>query len=176
MESLTRQLLQMHAAEQQARAPAGSEETDLRLTLLEIEKRHMPAAAIKNIAICQEWDQETAHVARVSPDVADQIFDNLLSNAIKYTHLETMVTLKLTVEEGFVIGTVEDQGPGIKPEEMERVFKKFAKLSTQPTGGETSTGLGLSIVKHLCDLAGGEVQCKSDGETGCRFIVKLPRS
>jgi polar amino acid transport system substrate-binding protein len=176
MESLTRRLLQMHAAEQQAKDQDGTETTDLRLTLLEIEKRHMPAAGLKSISICQEWDQETAFLARVAPDVCDQIFDNLLSNAIKYSGLETMVTMKLEQADEQVMGIVEDEGPGIKPEEMDRVFQKFAKLSAQPTGGESATGLGLSIVKYLCELVGGEVRCESDGEKGARFIVKLPRA
>ena len=69
---------------------------------------------------------------------------------------------------------VADGGPGIPPEERRKLFKMFSKLSTRPTGGETSTGLGLWIVKELTQLQGGRVGVDQRGGGGSLFWVELP--
>ena len=70
---------------------------------------------------------------------------------------------------------VRDQGPGVSAEDRKRLFQKFARLSAQPTGGENSTGLGLSIVKMMAEAMGGRVWCESEPGRGATFIVALPR-
>jgi signal transduction histidine kinase len=73
---------------------------------------------------------------------------------------------------------VQDEGPGISAEDMQKMFGKFARLSAQPTGGEHSTGLGLSIVKKLVEAMQGKVWCESAPETGRKgatFVVELPK-
>ena len=69
---------------------------------------------------------------------------------------------------------VQDEGPGISPEDMKKLFGKFARLSARPTGGEHSTGLGLSIVKKMVEAMNGRVWCESEQGKGSTFIVKLP--
>lgn len=69
---------------------------------------------------------------------------------------------------------IEDQGPGITEADMKKLFGKFARLSAQPTGGEHSTGLGLSIVKKLVEAMNGRVWCESQPGKGAKFIVELP--
>jgi signal transduction histidine kinase len=69
---------------------------------------------------------------------------------------------------------IEDQGPGITEADMKKLFGKFARLSAQPTGGEHSTGLGLSIVKKLVEAMNGRVWCESEPGKGAKFIVELP--
>ncbi len=71
---------------------------------------------------------------------------------------------------------VADEGPGISDEDMKRLFGKFARLTAQPTGGEDSTGLGLSIVKKIVEAMNGRVWCESVLGAGATFIVELPRS
>ena len=69
---------------------------------------------------------------------------------------------------------VKDEGPGLTPEDKEKLFVKFAKLSAQPTAGESSTGLGLSIVKKLTDIIGGVIICESEPGKGTKFTVEVP--
>ncbi|RUA29994.1 MAG: histidine kinase, partial [Bacteroidetes bacterium] len=70
----------------------------------------------------------------------------------------------------------KDQGPGLTEEDKSLIFKKFQKLSAQPTAGENSTGLGLSIVKKYVDLLNGEVWVESEEGKGSTFYVALPIS
>jgi signal transduction histidine kinase len=72
--------------------------------------------------------------------------------------------------------TVRDQGPGIRPDEMPRLYTKFTKLSAVPTGGESCNGVGLSIVKLLVEAAQGTILCQSLPGRGTLFTVNLPVS
>jgi signal transduction histidine kinase len=69
---------------------------------------------------------------------------------------------------------VQDAGPGITAEDHEKLFRKFARLSAKPTGGEHSTGLGLSIAKRLMDAMLGYIWCVSEPNKGATFIIALP--
>jgi signal transduction histidine kinase len=90
---------------------------------------------------------------------------------------ETKVeSLSFPVSSSFVRIEVQDEGPGISDEDMKRLFGKFARLSAQPTGGEHSTGLGLSIVKKMVEAMHGHVWCESELGAGARFIVELPKA
>jgi signal transduction histidine kinase len=70
---------------------------------------------------------------------------------------------------------VRDNGPGLSEEDKRKLFGKFVRLSAQPTGGEHSTGLGLSIVKKLVEAMQGRVWCESTLGKGATFIVELPQ-
>ena len=67
-----------------------------------------------------------------------------------------------------------DQGPGIPPDEADRLFETFQKLRARPTGGEKSTGLGLSIVKNIAEAHGGHISCKSEVGKGSTFTLTIP--
>ena len=71
---------------------------------------------------------------------------------------------------------VQDQGPGLSADDQKKLFGKFARLSAKPTGGEHSTGLGLSIVKKMVEAMNGKVWCESKLGQGATFIVELPTS
>ena len=68
--------------------------------------------------------------------------------------------------------SVKDEGPGINTEDQKKLYMKFQRLSAKPTAGESSTGLGLSIVKVLTEKMGGSIRCESEGQ-GTKFIVSL---
>lgn len=104
-----------------------------------------------------------------------EIFENLFSNSVKYSPLQSEVTVRCEkdITKQFAIISFIDEGVGIKEEEMSKLFKKFSKLSTKPTAGENSTGLGLSIVKKLIDSMDGEVWCESVYGQGSNFRVKF---
>jgi response regulator receiver sensor signal transduction histidine kinase (EC 2.7.3.-) len=70
---------------------------------------------------------------------------------------------------------VSDEGQGFFQDEMAKLFQRFQRLSAKPTGGESSTGLGLSIAKQLVDLHGGAIWAHSDGkDKGATFTIELP--
>jgi signal transduction histidine kinase len=70
---------------------------------------------------------------------------------------------------------VRDQGAGLSPEDISRLFGRFQRLSAKPTAGESSTGLGLSIVKRIVDLHGGRITVESAGHAkGSTFNMQLP--
>lgn len=102
-----------------------------------------------------------------------QIIDNLLSNAMKFSNANTKIVIKLDRSGSSLQISVKDEGPGIKKEEIDRLFHKFTRLSARPTRGESSTGLGLSIVKKLTDILNGEVWCESEPGKGAEFIIRF---
>jgi len=103
------------------------------------------------------------------------IFENLISNAMKYSEPNKEITISTKTENNKVIVSVKDQGLGLLPTDIEKLFVKFARLSSIPTGRERSNGLGLSIVKMLVDLHKGKVWAESKGKNmGSTFFVELP--
>jgi signal transduction histidine kinase len=104
-----------------------------------------------------------------------QIMENLVSNAIKYSPFGATIRIGLVYTLAGLRFEIDDQGPGFTEEDKKRMFGRFVRLSAQPTGGESSTGLGLSLVKMLTELLGGTVECSSLS-TGSRFTVFLPYS
>ena len=113
-------------------------------------------------------------VALVDPNATLQVVDNLISNAIKYSPPGKDIRVRVTPRQGAVRLEVQDEGPGLTPADHQRLFGKFARLSAKPTGGETSTGLGLSIVKRMAEASQGRVWCESQAGQGATFIVEWP--
>lgn len=103
-----------------------------------------------------------------------QIVENILSNAIKYSPYGKNIFVRLHMYEQKARLEIRDEGPGMTPEDLAKLFGKFARLSAQPTGGEHSTGLGLSIVKKLVEAMNGSIWCESEYGHGAVFIVEFP--
>lgn len=103
-----------------------------------------------------------------------QIVANLVSNAIKYSPPERFVTLSSEVRADRVRLSVADEGEGIPVEEQKDLFTAFGKLTPRPTAGESSSGLGLWIVKELAELQHGVVGVDSPPDGGSIFWVELP--
>ncbi len=108
------------------------------------------------------------------PERLGQIIDNFVSNAIKYSPLKSMITISLyATDENIYLG-VEDQGPGLSPQEQERLFKPFERLNKKTTAGESSTGLGLAIVRKIAESHGWKVGCVSQLGQGSTFQLWIP--
>ncbi|MFE1597675.1 ATP-binding response regulator [Methylobacterium sp. ID0610] len=104
-----------------------------------------------------------------------EAMDNLISNAIKYSPAGAEIVVTVGREGEDVIYAVRDFGPGLSPEDTARLFGRFQRLSAKPTGGEGSTGLGLSIVKRIAELHGGRAIAESHApEPGSTFAIRLP--
>jgi signal transduction histidine kinase len=105
-----------------------------------------------------------------------QIIENLFSNALKFSEKgKTIHVRALDFEEKCRI-MIQDQGPGISQRDMGELFKENKSLPAQPTGGESSNGLGLSIVKKFVNLMGGKVWCDSTVGLGSTFIVEFDKA
>jgi signal transduction histidine kinase len=112
-------------------------------------------------------------MAQTDQEYLTEIIDNLVSNAIKFSYADSSVSVKLECTSSYFEIAVQDQGQGILPEEMNLLFGRFQKLSAKPTSNESSTGLGLSIVKELAEQLGGTVSCDSQIGKGTCFTVKF---
>ena len=103
------------------------------------------------------------------------VLDNILSNAIKYTPREGTIKVSAHVKDGeILVFEVSDTGPGLSDEDQKVLFKKFSRLTPQPTGGESSTGLGLYTVRKICAGLGGKVSVDSKLGKGSTFKVQIP--
>lgn len=158
---------------------AGQLILDLRATdLVALVRRNVGLnrvlAARKQIALRFQPAVETLHVT-VDAIKVEQILNNLIGNAIKFSPARTQVDVRLGASDGSVTIEVEDQGPGIPPADLSKLFKPFSKTTVRPTAGEKSTGLGLAIVRRIAEGHGGEVRVESEVGRGSRFILSLPK-
>jgi len=116
-----------------------------------------------------------ALVATVDGNRLDQVLANLVDNAIKYGRHQGRVTVGGRPAEGDMIEVfVADDGPGIPPEALGRVFERFYRADKARSRDQGGTGLGLSIVKHIVQSHGGEVWAESKPGHGATFFLTLP--
>jgi signal transduction histidine kinase/CheY-like chemotaxis protein len=114
-------------------------------------------------------------VAMCDSDRMREAIDNLVSNAIKYSPMAGEIAVTVDRRGDAILVAVTDEGPGLSPEDVGRLFGRFQRLSAKPTAGESSTGLGLSIVKRIVDMHGGTVTAESAGPgRGATFAISLP--
>ncbi|PWS28883.1 hypothetical protein DHW03_03355 [Pedobacter yonginense] len=105
----------------------------------------------------------------------DQIFYHLIENAIKFSETNQEIQVSITSADNLVVIAIKDYGRGLTEADLERLFVKFAKLSSNPTTFEDSNGLGLLTVKMLVDMHKGKVWAESEGQNlGSTFFVELP--
>lgn len=148
--------------------------TELVALAAEVVRFNEPAAKKKNIRLSTRFP--AALPATVDRKLMREAFDNYLSNAIKYSPPGKAVTVALRAmpDSASIEYTVQDEGPGLSAEDQKKLYRKFTKLTPRPTGGESSTGLGLSIVKVITDLHGGQVGCVSAAGSGAQFWLRVP--
>jgi signal transduction histidine kinase/ActR/RegA family two-component response regulator len=133
-----------------------------------------PAAEARGVSIERRFDQPSLPTFG-DPDRLQQVIWNLLSNAVKFTPPEGTVTVALSRNDGRDRLVVSDTGIGIDPEFLPDVFDTFRQADASSTRAHGGLGLGLSIVKRLVDLHGGEVEASSPGrDLGATFTVTLP--
>jgi signal transduction histidine kinase len=120
-------------------------------------------------------EKNMAHVVSDS-NVVKQIISNLISNAVKFSPMGKSIYIEINhnLNNSSTTVSIKDEGQGLTEEDKSKLFTKFAKLSARPTAGESSTGLGLSIVKKLSDIIGADIRCESAYGKGAEFILTLP--
>ena len=129
-----------------------------------------PDAAERNVAL------RTAHSAPVrvlaDPDRLAQVAANLIENALKYARFEVQVSVHVDGAAGVFV--VDDDGPGIAPADMPHVFERLYVARSQPLRRESSSGLGLAIVRELVEAMGGTVGVGVAPSSGARIWFQLP--
>jgi len=127
----------------------------------------------KQISIHVKCDRPTPVL--VDNSLLIQAIVNLIDNAIKYSQERTNVTLKASMDQGHILITVTDEGPGIQDIHLTRLFERFYRADKARSRKLGGTGLGLAIVKHIANVHQGEVDVISKVGTGSTFIIRLPR-
>jgi two-component system sensor histidine kinase/response regulator len=139
--------------------------------LSSLVKQYQSLAEKKNILIHYQSSSST----NIQGDklYITRIFENLLSNSIKFSPPQTNVFVETIDLEDELEISIQDEGPGVNDEDQKKLFHKFERLTARPTGGESSTGLGLSIVKALIEKMGGKIRYESRVGKGATFVVNL---
>lgn len=151
------------------------ESVDLAVAASRAIQEHHFLAKRKQITMKTVWPESDTFV-QADPVALDQVIDNLLSNAIKFSPPEKQVSVSVLARDGHCELRIQDEGPGFTAEDKAGMFRRYARLSARPTGGEPSTGLGLSIVQKLVRAIHGEVICESAPGHGATFTLRLPRT
>lgn len=115
-------------------------------------------------------------IALADAHAMDQIFSNLLSNAVKFSPPGKKIFVAVRGNGQYVECSIRDEGPGFTEGDKARMFRRYGRLSARPTGGETSTGLGLSIVRKLVLAMNGELTCETNPGHGANFTIRLPKA
>jgi signal transduction histidine kinase len=161
-------------------------------------QRYRPMITAKRLTL-HVLAEKGEHCVLADKQALSQIFDNLLSNAIKYSPHGKNIWIRIKKSHSSLADSrssgnkntnalmtnvsmtddtlqieVEDEGEGISDEDKRKLFGRFVRLSARPTGGEHSTGLGLSIVKKMVDAMNGSIRCESEPGKGATFIIELP--
>ncbi|WP_213772197.1 DUF3369 domain-containing protein [Bradyrhizobium sp. dw_78] len=149
------------------------EAVDVSALVSEVAEANRPLATNKQQTIAVSAPPNI--VTMCDADRMREAIDNLVSNAIKYSSIGGKITIVVSQEQGHTLIRIADEGAGLSPEDLGRLFGRFQRLSAKPTAGESSTGLGLSIVKRILDMHGGQVTAESAGPgQGSTFALALP--
>ncbi len=149
------------------------EAVDIAALVSEVTEANRPLAVNKQQTITVSAPPHLTTMC--DTDRIREAIDNLVSNAVKYSPIGGKITVLVSHDDASATIRVADQGAGLSPEDLGRLFGRFQRLSAKPTAGESSTGLGLSIVKRIIDMHGGEVTAESAGPgQGSIFTITLP--
>lgn len=188
MLNIVTKLLNLNALEQGGKTLQTSY-FDIIALLQQVSEEHSAHATAKDIQLRMDLPLGSIMMHTDSGAMAE-VFENLLDNALKYSPKGKRVWVSVQEmaarastdgtdsdaekRDSFVRISIRDEGPGFSDEDKKRLFGKFARLSAKPTGGENSTGLGLSIVKKLVEAMEGQITVESELGAGTTFVVDIP--
>ena len=150
------------------------EEVSIRIAMGSVAHTLAPVVEKRNIRLAMDIPEDADHV-RADPAALERVLINLVENGVNYSTegSEISVTGHLR-EDGFVEVSVADQGEGIPPEHLPRIFERFYRVDSARSRENGGTGLGLSIVKHLVQEMGGDVWVESTPGRGTTFRFTVP--
>lgn len=188
MLNIVTKLLNLNALEQGGKTLQASH-FDIIALLQQLSEEHAAHALAKDIHLIMDLPLASIMMHTDSGAMAE-VVENLLDNALKYSPKGKRVWVSVQEmaarassdgtdsdaekRDSFVRISIRDEGPGFSDDDKKRLFGKFARLSAKPTGGENSTGLGLSIVKKLVEAMEGTIKVESEFGAGTTFVVDVP--
>lgn len=143
------------------------------LIIRQIVQDYSQACSRKQIELATAIESEDL-LAAADFEASYRIIDNFVSNAVKYSPHGSRVLVSCRGEGDRVRIEVTDNGPGLSAADQEMLFNKFTRLTPQPTGGESSSGLGLWITSRIATAMDGTVYCLSELGKGSTFGLSLP--
>ncbi len=170
LQMIVDRLLELAALESR-RAGQAMTAIDLGDVVREVRESESSTAESRGVAITLE-DSAALQVRGDKVLLADAV-RNLLHNALEFSPPGGAVSLRLTIEGGRALVVIEDGGPGMPDYALERIFERFYSLP-RPDSGRKSSGLGLSIVREIARLHGGEITLANRAEGGARAVLALP--
>jgi signal transduction histidine kinase len=147
------------------------ENINLSLLISLLVKNYKTLAEKKRIELFLETPKQLFIV--IDKLYLNRVIENLISNALKFSPPDSAIHITVKSENGLIEIRIKDEGPGISKADQKMLFQKYNRLTARPTGGESSTGLGLYIVKTIVDKMGGDVYCESEEGRGATFVVRL---
>lgn len=156
--------------------PAYKEDVNVEKFLTELQEDAAVMAREKKIYIFLITEKQLPNILRFHPLKVKQALKNYIANAIKYNKDESSVTIKVDYKEGHrrLHFTVSDDGQGIPPETLSRLFKEEVRISPENQPGIKSSGRGLMNVKRIIESLGGNVSVKSEPGKGASFSLWIP--
>lgn len=168
LQRLTDDLLLLARGDAGAAVPLRSELVDLDDLVLRVARR---LQADERVAV--DLAGVSAAQVRGDPDHLSRLVGNLADNAVR--HARHTVQLALVEEGGWAVLTVADDGPGVPPEDRERIFERFARVDGARRAADGGAGLGLAIARDIATRHGGTLELADDPlGTGTRFVLRLP--
>jgi len=149
------------------------EEINIRTFVQTTVRNFKSLADKKNIKISLDATEDAFVIS--DNQCLGRVADSLISNAIKFSNEGKDVSVAVKNAEACVQVTVKDQARGFTNEDLPKLFTKFQKLSSKPTSGESSTGLGLFVAKRFLDRIGGSIECSTQEGMGSSFTITLPK-
>ncbi|MDQ4078809.1 MAG: ATP-binding protein [Chloroflexota bacterium] len=155
------------------RTPLHLEPINLRELIDQRLQRLIPQAEQKQVQF--RLDSPPSPILSLDPERFGQVLTNVLDNAIKFSPEGGTVSITVCVNEEDTTLAIRDEGPGIPPHELPRIFERFYKGDRARTRSNASgTGLGLAIVRHLVEAHGGTIHAKSEFGGGTTFVITMP--
>jgi two-component system phosphate regulon sensor histidine kinase PhoR len=171
MENLTNDLLSLVSLEDESGPRPEMQETDIEALLEEAVQPVKKAADEKKISIGVSCPPALS--ARLNGPLIVQALINLLDNGIKYSPPHSKLFLEARTGQGELLFTVRDQGVGIPPEHLDRIFERFYRVDRSRSHDPGGTGLGLAIVRHIALLHQGAVEVESHAGEGSVFRIRI---
>jgi len=150
-----------------------AEALSLEKLLEEIAPTVMPELNLKRLHLIPALEKNLPQI-EADPDLLKQVLVNLINNAAKFSRPSTDVTVRAHKTGERMTIAVEDEGTGIAPDKLARVFERFYRIEEPGAERVAGTGLGLAIVKSVVELHGGTVRAESEVGKGTRFVMDLP--
>lgn len=165
-------MLLLSQVENGKNTPGLTQKCDVKKEINTVLKSLTPIAQNKNIKLSVNIEEGLAVVACDSR--LQQLFSNLVSNAIKYNKPNGSIYINAYSKNGKTTISVKDTGIGIKPDYINKIFDRFYRINSADNDNIPGNGLGLSIVKDIVTLYGGNISVNSQIDKGSEFIVSFP--